>query len=81
MDLYLGGLIIWRLFASEILGAYFWRGLLPEFYGILIKVLLYQSRKFLRFRFQQVEHFDKEYQLFANVFYTTLFIGVLNLCI
>ena len=40
MGLYLGGLIIGRIFASEICGAYFWEGLflwglLSEFYGIL----------------------------------------------
>ena len=33
MALYLGGLIIRRIFASEIWGAYFWEGLLSEFYG------------------------------------------------
>ena len=35
MGLYLGELIIGRLFASEICGAYFREGLLSEFYGIL----------------------------------------------
>ena len=41
MGLYLGGLIIGRIFASEIWGAnfgraYFWGSLLSEFYGIII---------------------------------------------
>ena len=35
MGLYTGGLIIGRIFASEIRGAYFREGLLSEFYGIL----------------------------------------------
>ena len=34
MGLYSGGLIIGRIFESEILGAYFLEGLLLEFYGI-----------------------------------------------
>ena len=34
MGLYSGGLIIGMIFASEIWGAYFWGGLLSEFYGI-----------------------------------------------
>ena len=33
MGLYSGGLIIRRIFASEIWKAYFWRGFLSEFYG------------------------------------------------
>ena len=34
MGLYWERLIIGRIFAPEIWGAYFWRGLLLEFYGI-----------------------------------------------
>ena len=34
MGLYLGGLIIGRIFASEMCGAYFREGLLSEIYGI-----------------------------------------------
>ena len=40
MGLYLGGLIIGRISASEIWGAYFWEGLLSEVYGSLAFVLI-----------------------------------------
>ena len=39
MGLYSGGLIIGRILASEILGAYFWEGLFPE--GLIIRILWY----------------------------------------
>ena len=43
MDLHSGGLIIIRIFPSEIWGlifgkVYFWRGLLSEFYVILLRI-------------------------------------------
>ena len=63
MGLYLGRLIIGRIFASEIWGAYFWeglffgggggeRGLPSEFYGIL------------NFTCGKMKHFHKQYAMY-----------------
>ena len=58
MGLYSGGLIIGRIFASEIWGAYFREGLLSEFYGTfgVVYTILIMMKSFHLYSYPLLHH-------------------------